>query len=304
MQTTFFVLLFSVLCCISLTATSAKATEKESIVYTRDFAESEYGGYYVSVLQAALDATSSFGTTKLEPHPQPMNQNRQLVSLIKGDGDVMWSVTNRDREQKLIPIKLPLLKGYAGYRVLVIHPDNQSEFNFDISSNTLKTRTFVQGSNWPDLNVLKLNGFNVEGEDWSLWFNSMYSMVERELVDAFPRNIIEVHRDLSRHANRQLSIEQHHLMIYPNYEYFFVSPSKPELANRLRTGLIILLENGKLQELFTQSQWHKKAESLANSSSRKKHYLDNPTIPYKLDYVQWDDDTAQAINALKKDITM
>lgn len=304
MQTTFFVLLFSFLGCIGIAATSAMAVEEDSVVYTRDFAESEYGGYYVSVLQAALDATSSFGTTTLEPHPQPMNQNRQLVSLIKGDGDVMWSVTNRDREQKLIPIKLPLLKGYAGYRVLVINPNNQNEFNYEISSATLKTRTFVQGLNWPDLDVLKLNGFSVEGEDWSLWFNSMYSMVERELVDAFPRNIIEVHRDLSRHVDRNLAIEQHHLMIYPNYEYFFVSPSKPELANRLRTGLIILLENGKLQELFTQYQWHKKAESLANSKARKKHYLNNPTIPYKLDYVQWDEDTAQAINALKKDITM
>lgn len=304
MKTLTVVHLISLICCLLCISVSAQAVEDDSIVYTRDFAQSEYGGYHVSVLQEALDATSSFGTTKLEPHPQPMNQNRQLVSLLKGDGDVMWSVTNRDREQKLLAVKLPLLKGYAGYRVLVIHPDKQDEFNADIDSDTLKKRTFVQGSNWPDLEVLKLNGYSVEGEDWSLWFQSMYSMVERELVDAFPRNIIEVYRDLSRHTDKRVALEQHHLMIYPNYEYFFVSPDNPELANRLRTGLIILLENGKLAELFDRFQWHRKAEKLATSVARKKHYLDNPTIPYQLDYVQWDEETELAIDALKKDITL
>ena len=274
----------------------------EELVYTRAFADDDYGSYHVAVLNAVLVATKEFGDVTLVPHPHPMTQSRQKLTLLTGEADVMWSVTNQSREQKLIPIKLPLLKGFAGLRVLVIHPSRQGEFSKEVDSSALQTLTMVQGSDWPDKHVLIENGYNVEGEEWSLWFNSMYSMVSRQLVDAFPRNIVEVHRDLNRHQDMQLSLERFHLLTYPSYEYFFVSPNAPDLANRLRLGLIRILENGELGRIFDSYEVHKKAEMLADTQNRRVHELGNPAVPYKLNYARWDKHKALAIQALKKEM--
>ncbi|GEA01353.1 hypothetical protein KUL17_02500 [Alteromonas sp. KUL17] len=275
----------------------------EELVYTRAFADGDYGNYHVAVLHALLNATKEYGDVTLVPHPQPMTQSRQMLSLLKEEADVMWSVTNQAREQKLIPIRLPLLKGFAGFRVLVINPSRRKELTKGADSRTLKSLTMVQGSDWPDIDVLTANGYKVEGEDWSLWFDSMYSMVSRNLVDAFPRNIIEVHRDLERHKNKDVALEQFHLLKYPNYEYFFVSPDNPALANRLRLGLIRILDNGELERIFNNFEGHRKAEILANDKNRKVHELGNPTIPYKLDYARWDKYKDLAIRALEKEMS-
>ncbi|WP_334019142.1 hypothetical protein [Alteromonas sp. S015] len=272
-------------------------------MYTRAFADNDYGNYQVAVLNAIFEATKEYGDITLVPHPQPMTQSRQVASLLNGEADVIWSVTNKAREQKLIPIRFPLLKGFAGLRVFVIHPARQNELHKDVDSRTLRNLTMVQGSDWPDIDVLTANGFNVEGEDWSLWFGSMYSMVSHNLVDAFPRNIIEVHRDLERHQDKHVSLEQFHLLKYPNYEYFFVRPDHPALANRLRLGLIRILENGKLERIFNSFEGHRKAELLADTERRKVHQLDNPTIPYQLNYARWDKHRELAISALKKEMS-
>ena len=208
------------------TLLAADVNAKE-LVYTRAFADDDYGIYHVAVLHALLNATKEYGDVTLVPYPQPITQSRQMLSLLKGEADIMWSVTNQAREQKLIPIKLPLLKVFSGFKVLVINPSRREELTKSADSRTLKSLTMVQGSDWPDIDVLTANGYSVEGEDWSLWVDSMYSMVSRNLVDAFPCNVIEVHRDLERHKDKYVTLEQFHLLKYPNYEYFFVSPDNP-----------------------------------------------------------------------------
>ena len=78
---------------------AAKEENNKSIIFTRAFADNEYGNYHVAVLQAVLNATPELGTTNLVPHPQPMSQSRQLVSLIKSEADAMWSATSKVREK-------------------------------------------------------------------------------------------------------------------------------------------------------------------------------------------------------------
>ena len=61
----------------------------EELVYTRAFADDDYGSYHVAVLNAVFAATPEYGDVALTPHPHPMSQSRQLVTLLKGDADVM-----------------------------------------------------------------------------------------------------------------------------------------------------------------------------------------------------------------------
>jgi len=297
-----FMMLFVPVLYAFLYTTSVASAEHSTIVYTRAFADDDYGGYETKILAAIINATPEYGTTKLMPHHHPMPQGRQVISLIQGEADVMWSMTSKERESLLIPIRLPLTMGFAGYRALVIKNTAQPLFPKNLSTDQLKQRTFVQGSDWPDLAILKANGFNVHGETWSLWFSSMFSMVEKHLVDAFPRNIIEISKDIRRHKKRQVSIDKYHLLYYPAYEYFFVRPDQPQLANRIRIGLARLLESGMLESLFNEHQGHAKAMAFINDPARVTHKLVNPLLPYELEYARWDLKTEQAILALRHNV--
>ena len=55
----------------------------EELVYIRAFADDDYGNYHVAVLNAVFKATKEYGDITLVPHPQPMTQSRQMLS-IKG----------------------------------------------------------------------------------------------------------------------------------------------------------------------------------------------------------------------------
>lgn len=282
----------------TVSAQSEVDTGNNIVIYTRDFADDDYGYYHIKVLEAIFDATPDFGQVTLSPHTHPMSQSRQMLSLLNGEADIMWSVTDIRREQMLIPIKLPLLKGFAGYRVFIIEESAQNTFPPNLSIDELKHRLLVQGYDWPDLHVLQTNGFRAEGEEWSLWFTSMFTMLEKGVVDAFPRNVIEVTRDLKHHATKRLALEQNHLLVYPNYEYFFVRPDNESLARRMYIGLSRILQNGTLDTLFNTLESHKAASAIVDDANRNVHQLFNDNIPYTLDYARWDLHKAQAIDAL------
>lgn len=270
------------------------------IIYTRAFPGEAYGYYHAKVLERAIAVTPEFGENKVVPHPQPMPQARQILTIRNGDAHVMWTVTTDEREKLMIPVRLPLLQGFAGYRVLVIQKGKQPDFPVSITTDQLRKLSSVQGNDWPDRTILLANGFDVHGADWSDWFSSMFIMVQRGVVDTFPRNIIEVHNDLARHKDKDVQLEQHHLLRYPNYEFFFVSPSTPELATRIRQGLIRMLESGEMRELFLAHESHKKAVNLVAAPVRQVHELTNPSLSYSLDYHRWSENPEKAITALRQ----
>lgn len=273
---------------------------QEDIIYTRAFPGDGYGYYHARVLERAIEITPEFGNQRVIAHPQPMPQGRQMLTLQRGEAHVMWSVTTDEREKLMLPVRFPLLQGFAGYRVLVIQQGRQIDFPPSMTGAQLKKLRTVQGNDWPDLAILRANGFDVHGAEWSDWFTSMFAMVQHGVVDTFPRNVIEVHNDLARHQQRNVELERHHLLRYPNYEYFFVSPETPQIAKRLRLGLARLLENGEMRDLFMKHDSHKKAVALAQDPRRKLHELDNPALSYSLDYHRWLDAPEKAIAALRQ----
>lgn len=263
------------------------AEEYEKVVYTRAFVGKAYGYYHAQVLKAALRVTPEFGMVEAVPHPQPMPQARQILVLRKGNGDVMWAATSDRREETVLPVRFPLLMGFSGYRVLVIRQGNQQAFPRDLSLAQLKQKVAVQGNDWPDLQVLLSNGFQAKGAAWSTWFVSMFVSVQKGIVDYFPRNVIEVSKDLARHNDKNLALEQHHIVRYPNYEYFFVSPKKPELVTRLKVGLKRLLKSGELRTLFMNHENHRNALLLASDPNRVIHDITNPLTSYEIANPIW-----------------
>lgn len=283
-------------------ASNETGTTVDTVVIAKAFADDDFGKYQISVLSRALEVTSEFGDVNISLHPQPMSQSRQMRSLLEGSADVMWSVTSKSRELRLTPIRLPLLRGYSGHRVIVINTEEKAQFERITSVESLKAKKFVQGSDWPDFEILQANGFGVVSEDWSTWFRPMYLLVERNVVDGFPRNIIEIHNDIQYFDNNVLSVDEKHLISYPNYEYFFVRSDRQQLANRIRLGLIRLIQSGELEEIFYSFDTHILANELLSDTKRQVHKLNNPLIPGPLNYADWIATPQLAVKAIESEM--
>ncbi|NVK54561.1 MAG: hypothetical protein HWE26_03010 [Alteromonadaceae bacterium] len=266
---------------------STAHSEPQEIIFTRAFADDGYGYYHTKVLRRIIELTPEYGESTVIPHPQPMPQARQILKLQNGEGHIMWGATSDQREQQLLPVRFPLLQGLAGYRVFVINQSHQAHFPANITFETLQDYLGVQGDDWPDLQVLQHNGLQVEGAPWSLWFTSMFTAVEKGLVDYFPRNVIEVFNDLERHNQKEVALEQNLLLRYPSYEYFFVSPKHPELVTRMYTGLLRMLQNGELKEYFEKYQRHISAMKLATDPTRQIFDLNNPNLTVTFEQPLW-----------------
>lgn len=201
-------------------------------------------------------------------------------------------------EKDLLPVKFPLIQGLGGYRVFVICKDKQSDFMPNQTLDNIKLMQAVQGNDWPDTRILKSHDFRVSSATWSDWFSTMYLSLERGIIDYFPRNVVEVYRDLNYHEHTSLVIEKNHLLIYPSYEYFFVGRHLPHLQQRLEVGLSRLLESGELVRLFNSYPDHKKAKDMIADPKRKKHYLTSPVLSYELEGVDWSTHPEIMLNAL------
>lgn len=82
---------------------------------------------YLETLRTALDKTiASHGPYVLKPASVSMNEDRYLAEARSGKlVNVVWSAATRDNERNLLPVRIPLGKGILGYRIALIHKDNQ-----------------------------------------------------------------------------------------------------------------------------------------------------------------------------------
>ena len=78
--------------------------------------------YPLALLQLALDKAAS--DLRLEPSDYHMEQQRALLSLERGEAvDVVWTMTSIEREQRLLPVRIPLDKGLYGWRIALLRAD-------------------------------------------------------------------------------------------------------------------------------------------------------------------------------------
>ena len=256
----------------------AATTPQMDITYTsaRDYRGER--SYFLDLLKLSLDVTTdSHGPYRLTPYGKHMNQERQLKTLEKGTADIMWTMTTDKREARAVPVPFPLLKGYLGKRVFVIRTDRQSRFPADLSLQQLQSMLAVQGLNWPDTRILHANRFNVATVDWGNWYENLFEVIKRERGDYLPRSVIEAPLELRRLNDDALVIEQHHLLEYPAYMYFFVRQDRSYIAARVLAGLKKAEASGQFDTLFNSYEHHREADKLLKQN-RKVHKLDNPLL--------------------------
>ena len=206
-------------------------------------------GYPLTLLKLALEKAAPAEQYKLEESTIETHQGRALKLLAQNvEIDVAWSMTSIAREKELLAIKIPIYKGLFGYRVFLIKQEQQTRFAASLPLSLLQNeRLAVQGHDWPDVEVLKHNSYKVESVEH---YKAMFELLQKGRADYFPRSILEAWREAAAYKAQGIIVEQHHVLHYPAYVFYFVNKDNTNLANIIEKGLLTSIEDGSFDVLF------------------------------------------------------
>lgn len=246
------------------------ATAGTTIYYPRQGYDNPY---QLKVLQLALrEADMGYD---LKPSALDMSQSRALEQLAKGKMvDVYWSMTSIEREEALLPIRIPIEKGLLGWRLLLTHRNAAQNLSKVRSVEDLRRLKAGQGHDWPDTQILRFNALPVEV---GTSYEGLFDMLDRNRFDYFPRSVIEVWDDIRDFPRANIELDRSIAIHYPTAMYFFVNKSNTPLAKAIETGLNRAIANGSFERLFQES--FAKAIKSARFKERIRLELNNPILP-------------------------
>lgn len=233
--------------------------------------------YYLAVITAALKATEpSHGPFKLMYAQEQISSERKHDLLILGDKinvDRLVGFPTLDGPRKgLIRVGTPILNGFMGYRILLIRTENQTRFSAIKTLDELRKLSMGFGKGWEG-HVYKYNGFSVAE---ALTMPMLLKMLAGKRYYFVPLSAIEIDDTYEIDGVQVSSIApEKSLLIYmPLPVYFYVSPSEPELADRLTLGLNYLKASGQMEKIF--HEYFGERLKRLNLSSRRLIELENP----------------------------
>jgi hypothetical protein len=205
--------------------------------------------YFYQALELALKKTEATdGPFIINYYPEALPVKRFLAELQNGSiVNVMWTTMNKERSEKLLPIRISLLKELNNYRVLLIRKNDQAIFSRIKNVEELRQLRAGLGSQWPETELFKKNNFAVVT---AANYESLFKMLAANRFDYFQRGCYEIWNELEAQKDKNLVIEQHLMLHYDAPFYFFVNKKNTKLANRIERGLRIAQEDGSFDKLF------------------------------------------------------
>lgn len=250
--------------------------------------------YELDVLRAALDATADhYPVYKLTIDPSPLGALRGREMVAKGESlNLYVSGLRHDAltaKGRILMVPTPTMKGLLGYRSLIIRKGDYEKFRHIKSLAQLRKLIIGQGSNWEDAATLRHNKLRI---DDSGRYENLLNMLNHHRFDAVLLGAVEAPAVLAESPLRdRLMILPEAIVYYPHAMIFQVSGKAPQLAERLRTGMRILEENGTISALME----HHFGDTLSQLRGHQPHVivLEHPTPEHLPDLV-----TPKLLNAL------
>ncbi len=261
--------LLALLCCGPLLA-------GERLVYPLHSSDADPEAYVVELLRQALDKSGA--GHQLQPSRLAMPQSRAQQSLEQNDNSVqlMWTMTTREREQILLPIRIPIYKGLIGWRVALVCEEDRHWLKAVRNLGDLKPMRFGQRSDWPDTAILRSNGLQVVT---SQSYASLFRMLDAGRFDLFPREVVVAwdEQTRARQQGLKLTVDEHVVLHYPTAFYFFTSRARADLATDIERGLELMIADGSFDQLF--ESYHGATIRQAQLAKRRTIELQNPDLP-------------------------
>ena len=251
-------------------------TGKEPLLVRHNFfvtEESDKLSYKGEVLRLVLQKSiPRFGPFTLQRGPlKSWSQSKQYQELARGNLDLIASMTDESREASGIPIRMCLYKGLLGIRIGMGNLDNVQRLDNITTREELNQVRLGQVFDWPDYAIQQSAGLQV------MRLTDLGSSIARLKMGTFqllPLGIVEVGPIAKRY---DLSIISSWALAYPTAYYFFVSKSRPELAERLAYGFEVALKDGSLDALF-ESRIGKLVKAV-QLEKRTLFRIPNPYLP-------------------------
>jgi hypothetical protein len=244
-----------------------------NVIRVNDFSDPN-AAYAVEMLRLAIAHIDT--PYQVEISREDLTQARVNEEVrIGGRLDMGWTSFDAETEAAVLPIRIPLFKGLLGYRILIIHKDDQPKFDRVKTLEDFKKLKFGQGRTWADTRILEANGFNVIKTNK---YPGLFYMVEGGRFDGFPRGVHEPFGELAIRPEMELAVEKNLMIAYKMPFYLFVSPNNPQLAKDIETGLNRAIEDGSFDRVFRNAPSVQDVLAKANMKQRKVFYIDNPLL--------------------------
>lgn len=265
--------LLAAACAAALLTPSAWAG-KFTVVYSREIPEADSRlEYPVRLLELALKKSGV--EYEMRSYPRAMPQGAALGRLATGSGiNVVWSMTSKDREEQLLPIRIPIDKGLFGYRIAFVREQNRGVISGVKGVDDLRAFAAGQGHDWPDTEILRGNGLKVIT---STAYEGLFAMLQAGRFDYFPRSALEIWDETDKASKQQLVVEDKLVLHYPTAIYFFVNKQDIALAQVIETGLNRAIADGSFDALFYER--FGEVIKRCNLRGRTSIALNNPLLP-------------------------
>lgn len=259
---------------LSLSFAVAVQAQAPSVIRTIPHA-TDMDRYTLKMLELALRHIDT--PYKVQPDTgEQRTQGRYVDDVISGKVDVMWAATDLDIENKLQPVRIPLLKGLLGHRIFLIHKDDQAKFDQIKTFADLQRIRLGQGTTWADTKILEANKLTVVKTNK---YPSLLHMLDGGRFDAFPRGVQEPWSEVNSVTGLELEVEKRIMLVYKMPFYLFVNKNNQKLAQDLELGLNRALADGSFDKAFFSDPAIRSAVEKADLKNRLVFQLENPQMP-------------------------
>ncbi|WP_123884173.1 MULTISPECIES: amino acid ABC transporter substrate-binding protein [Shewanella] len=234
--------------------------------------------YTTELIELSLKKTQPlYGDYRIQQSHNPMARDRVLRQLIKGQTiNAFVAATNSEWESKTIPIRIPIFKGLLSYRLLLINAKDQYKFNKIIDAEQLKQLQAGLKPQWTTTLLMQANNFPiVKGNT----YKGLFAMLSRGRFDYFPRGINEIFVEFDKNHDQfpNIVIEANLVIYLPSPSYLFISQTHPRLADRISTGLEMMVIDGSFDEIFYR--YHSENIKKAKLENRRVINIENTWLP-------------------------
>lgn len=201
------------------------------------------------------------------------SDSRQAEDLRSEKLSLIWSGMGQEREDVLLPVRIPIFKGIQGHRIFSIRPEAQSAFSQVKSLEDLKRFKAGSGMGWGDTNIIIAAGLPTVTTTKGV---NLWPMLDGGRFDYFPLAIHEPWGEIKSRPEYSLTVEKNLMIVYPFAMYFYVSKDNKKLHDTIYKGMNAAIDDGSYDTFLFSSPIFKDALIAADVSQRTFIRVGNP----------------------------
>lgn len=261
-----------------LSINSAQALE---FIVGEERANDRSESYEVGLIKLALEKADGEHTLSYLATGEA-NQQRMLDQLAKGEAEfhLVFSGIDQERYEKLAVVPIPLQRGLLGHRILIVSQDSKEAVGAVQTMDDLKKIVIGSGTGWPDTEILRAAGLNVEDAK----YDNLFKMVDRGRIHSFARGAAEPFTEVAARKDEManLTIDEHVMIVYPFDMFLMLNKDDKERFDILLQGLNRAYEDGSFMSYFENHPRIKEVFVQAKIDQRVRFDIPNPLLPAEI----------------------